>query len=114
MKANFRKNCLQIFKSNALTLATLAGVIGGIVLGACLKASREEKWTSREVMYIGYIGQIFLNMLKCVIIPLIIPSLIASVGGLDLSLSKMIGLRAIVYYLTTTVFAVILGIILVV
>ena len=29
MKANFRKNCLQIFKSNALTLATLAGVIGG-------------------------------------------------------------------------------------
>jgi Na+/H+-dicarboxylate symporter len=111
---NAGKPVMKALKSNALTIATLAGVIGGIVLGACLKGSREEKWTSREVMYIGYVGQLFLNMLKCVIIPLIIPSLIASVGGLDLSLSKMIGLRAIVYYLTTTVMAVILGIILVV
>ena len=35
-------------------------------------------------------------------------------GSLDLSLSKKIGLRAICYYLTTTVLAVVLGIILVV
>ena len=35
-------------------------------------------------------------------------------GSLDLSLSKKIGLRAVGYYMTTTVSAVILGIILVV
>jgi Na+/H+-dicarboxylate symporter len=34
----------------------------------------------REAMYVGYIGQLFLNMLKCIIIPLVIPSLIAAIG----------------------------------
>ena len=32
----------------------------------------------------GFVGDLFLRMLKCVIIPLIIPSLVASVGSLDL------------------------------
>ena len=98
--------------SNALTLATLGGVIVGIILGVGLK-SREEPWTPREVMYVSYIGKLFLNMLKCIIIPLIIPSLIASVGALDLSLSGKVGGRAVAYYMATTIFAVILGIILV-
>ena len=39
--------------------------------------------------------------------------MISAVGSLDLSLSGRIGTRAIVYYMTTTVSAVILGIILV-
>ena len=89
--------------------------------------------------YVKYVGSLFLNMLKCVIIPLVIPSLIAAIGQLtllersiyknikdksylytfcpsgsmDLSLSGKVGLRAIVYYMATTVLAVILGIILV-
>ena len=33
-------------------------------------------------MYLKFIGTLFLNMLKSVIIPLIIPSLIASIGKL--------------------------------
>ena len=64
-------------------------------------------------MYVSYVGKLFLNMLKCVIIPLIIPSLIASIGSMDLSLSGKVGLRAVVYYMATTILAVILGIILV-
>ncbi len=46
-----------------------------------------EKWTDREVMYISYLGALFLRMLKALILPLIIPSLIAAVGSLDMSLS---------------------------
>ena len=46
-----------------------------------------EPWTDREVMYIAYIGNLFLRMLKALILPLIIPSLIAAVGSLDTSLS---------------------------
>jgi len=106
----------KLVKSNALTLATLLGVIAGVILGVSLKYSRDDTnpWTDREAMYVGFIGKLFLRMLKCVIIPLIIPSLIASIGGLDLSLSGKIGARAVVYYMATTVFAVVLGIILVV
>ena len=47
----------------------------------CLR-TRSEPWTDREAMYVAYIGKLFLQMLKCVIIPLIIPSLISAVGSL--------------------------------
>jgi len=80
----------------------------------CVFICREEKWTPREVMYVSYIGDLFLRMLKSLILPLIVASLISAIGSLDLSLSGRIGGRAIFYYLTTTVCAVILGIILVV
>merc|ERR1719438_141577 len=64
-------------------------------------------------MYVSYIGEIFLRMLKALILPLIVPSLITAVGSLDLSLSGKVGLRAVAYYFATTILAVILGIILV-
>jgi len=102
-------NCL---KGSALTLATLAGVIGGVIFGLALR-TREEKWTDREIMYVSYVGKLFLRMLKALILPLIVPSLIAAVGALDMSISGKVGGRAVGYYMSTTVIAVILGIILV-
>ena len=72
-----------------------------------------ERWTEREVMYVSYVGQLFLRMLKALILPLIIPSLVAAVGSLDMSISGKVGGRAVGYYMATTVLAVILGIILV-
>ena len=65
-------------------------------------------------MYVKYIGELFLSMLKGIIIPLVIPSLIAAIGSMNIGLSGKVGLRSIVYYMATTVFAVILGIVLVV
>ena len=65
-------------------------------------------------MYVKFIGELFLNMLRGIIIPLIIPSLIATLGSMNIKLSRKVGLRAIAYYLSTTAIAVILGIILVV
>ena len=44
--------------------------------------TRAEPWTDREAMYVAFIGKLFLQMLKCIIIPLIIPSLISAVGSL--------------------------------
>ena len=43
-----------------------------------------------KVMYVSYIGEIFLRMLKALILPLIVPSLITAVGSLDMSLSGII------------------------
>ncbi|XP_025989590.2 excitatory amino acid transporter 1 isoform X1 [Solenopsis invicta] len=103
------RTCLR---HNTLTLLTVVGVIGGVVLGIILRSTR-EKWTPREIMYIGYIGDLFLRMLKSLILPLIISSLISAIGSLDMSLSGKIGGRAIGYYTVTTILAVILGIILV-
>ena len=77
-----------------------------------LKCVGDGVYTQRQAHYVGYPGKIFLNMLKCMILPLIIPSLIASIGSLDLRLSGKIGGRAVLYYVTTTLLAVTLGIIL--
>ncbi|XP_046454361.1 excitatory amino acid transporter 3-like isoform X1 [Daphnia pulex] len=100
-------------RSNVLTILNIAGVFSGVVLALALRSSREEKWTQREIVYVGFVGDLFLRMLKCLILPLIVSSMISAVGSLDLSVSGRIGTRAIVYYMTTTVSAVILGIILV-
>lgn len=101
-------------KANLLPILTVSGVTGGVVLGLILRYSRSEPWSKREVMYVGYIGELFLRALKALIIPLIVSSLVSAIGSLDLSLSKKIGLRAVAYYMTTTFLAVVLGIILVV
>ena len=84
----------------------------GVSLGLSLKSVGDGIYTARQSYYVGYPGKIFLNMLKCLIIPLIVPSLIASIGQLDLRVSGKIGGRAVLYYLLTTFLAVTLGIIL--
>lgn len=104
------RGCLR---SSGLTLATLFGVIGGVIFGLLLR-QRPEPWTDREVMYVSYAGELFLRMLKALILPLIVPSLVSAVGSLDMSLCGKVGGRAIIYYMATTVMAVILGIILVI
>ncbi|CAK9799309.1 Excitatory amino acid transporter 1 [Anthophora quadrimaculata] len=101
-------------RHNFLTILTVSGVVGGVILGIILRTTRTQGWTPREIMYINYIGDLFLRMLKSLILPLIISSLVSAIGSLDLSLSGKIGARAIVYYMVTTVSAVILGIILVI
>ena len=103
----------RFLRTGGLTLATMAGVFGGVIFGLVLRQCK-EKWTDREVMYVSYVGELFLRMLKALILPLIVPSLITAVGSLDMSLSGRVGGRAILYYLATTVLAVILGIVLVV
>lgn len=107
-----KEKVTSCLKGSALTFATLAGVIGGVIFGLALR-TREEKWTEREIMYVSYVGKLFLRMLKALILPLIVPSLIGAVGSLDMSLSGRVGGRAVAYYMSTTVLAVILGIILV-
>ncbi|CAH0546988.1 unnamed protein product [Brassicogethes aeneus] len=112
-KNSNESKCVGCLKANKLTIATVAGVVLGALLGIILRQTKLE-WSGREVMYIGYLGDLFLQMLKSLILPLIISSLVSAIASLDLSLSGRIAGRAIAYYLTTTFAAVVLGIILVV
>lgn len=108
----------EVMKEHLLTILTIGAVILGVVTGIIVRAAGldedMEKFDSRTVMYVNFLGDLFLRILKSLILPLIISSLISAVGSLDISLSKRIGTRAIAYYLLTTVMAVVLGIILVV
>ena len=64
-------------------------------------------------MYLGFLGELFLRSLKCLIIPLIVSSIISALGSLESSSAGKIGSRAVWYYLLTTFLAITLGIVLV-
>jgi Na+/H+-dicarboxylate symporter len=104
-------------KEHLLTILTISAVVLGVICGVIARSvgleENEQKFPPRTVMYVNFIGDVFLRILKGLILPLIVSSLVAAVGSLDISLSKRIGTRAIAYYMLTTVMAVVLGIILV-
>ena len=60
-------------------------------------------------MFLAFPGDLLMRMLKMMILPLIISSLIAGLANLDVGSSGKMGGRAVLYYMSTTLLAVILG-----
>ncbi|KAM7167136.1 excitatory amino acid transporter 1 isoform 4-T4 [Macrochelys suwanniensis] len=96
---------------NAFVLFTVMAVIVGIILGFCL---RPYKMNYREVKYFSFPGELLMRMLQMLVLPLIVSSLVTGTAALDSKASGKMGMRAIVYYMSTTIIAVIIGIIIVV
>lgn len=109
-----RSPCLRIcdkLRSNLLLSLTVFGVILGAVLGGLLRMASPIH--PDIVMVIAFPGDILMRMLKMLILPLIISSLITGLAGLDAKSSGRLGTRAMVYYMATTIIAAVLGVILV-
>ncbi|KAG5261409.1 hypothetical protein AALO_G00304190 [Alosa alosa] len=108
-----RRRChvRSFLKRNWLLIATVASVILGIGLGVLVR--EHATLSPLHKQYFGFPGELLMRMLKLVILPLIISSMITGVAALDSEVSGKIGLRAVLYYFTTTIIAVILGIVLV-
>uniref|UniRef100_A0A674NBF5 Amino acid transporter n=1 Tax=Takifugu rubripes TaxID=31033 RepID=A0A674NBF5_TAKRU len=100
----------KLFKNLLLTL-TVLGVILGAVAGMLLRVASPIH--PDIVMVIAFPGDILMRMLKMLILPLIISSLITGLAGLDAKSSGRLGTRAMIYYMSTTIIAAILGVILV-
>jgi len=67
-----------------------------------------------QVKYVSWMGDIFLRLLKMIVIPLILSSIIsgiANIGGHG-NFGRL-GLKTLAYYMTTTIFAITVGLILV-
>ncbi|XP_077475068.1 solute carrier family 1 member 9 [Stigmatopora argus] len=96
---------------NLLLGLTVMGVLMGAVLGMLLRYMKVTE--SSTLTTISFPGEILMRMLKMLILPLIISSLITGLAGLDARSSGRMGSRAMVYYMTTTIIAAILGVILV-
>jgi len=87
----------------------LIGMISGAVLGAVCGYFFNE-----SIIHIKFIGTIFLNALKMVVIPLVVASMIVGVTSLgDVSKLGKTSMKTIFFYLVTTSFSVIVGLILV-
>merc|ERR1711981_555864 len=88
---------------------TVSGVFMGIWIGVVCNYNWETNALQRY--YWGYPGEvIMMNMLKCIIIPLIIFSITTGVASMAENSTVLSG-YAVAYYLITTIVAIINGII---
>jgi Na+/H+-dicarboxylate symporter len=96
------------YKKIPLSVKILAGLGLGVIFGILAINFGLSKFTSN---WISPFGEIFVRLLKLIAIPLILVSLIKGVSDLrsTAGLSNM-GIKTIIYYLSTTVIAVCLGI----
>jgi len=93
----------RFFKRNNLIIGILMGVLLGGIVGSLFPETGTK---------LGFLGTLFLNALKMIVIPLIIVSItlsIMKVGNIG-----SLGLKALAYYLVTTAIAVFIGIVIVV
>lgn len=66
------------------------------------------------VNYVGWMGQLFLRALKMIIVPLILTSIISGVANIgDAKNLGRLGLKTFLYYISTSLFAIITGLVLV-
>lgn len=107
------RRCWNCFKPHLLVVSLIASMAIGIILGASLR-ELDPPMTPKQIHYFSFPGELLLRMLKMLILPLVVSSLISGLAALPAKAAGRMGLRAVLYYMGTTLLAVILGIILVV
>lgn len=101
-----RANWSRVLADNKLILITLSGVLLGVIIGFTF---RPLGLSSDSLMLIAYPGELFMRVLKLMILPLVIASLISGSSSLNAKLNGKIALRTFVYFLTTSLLNAILG-----
>jgi len=108
-KALWKREKLLIF----IVLAVFLGLLIGLLINKPIQ-DIDEPEKGNILIFLGFPGEILMRMLKMLILPLIMTSLIVGLAELDQKSSGRLGRRAVLYYMSTTGIAVLLGIILVV
>ncbi|XP_028937496.1 excitatory amino acid transporter 5 [Ornithorhynchus anatinus] len=100
----------DVCKKNGLLILSVLSVIVGCLLGFFL---RTRRLSSQEISYFQFPGELLMRMLKMLILPLVVSSLMSGLAALDAKTSSRLGIITVAYYLWTTFMAVIVGIVMV-
>ncbi|KAM7097543.1 excitatory amino acid transporter 5 isoform 5-T5 [Molossus nigricans] len=100
----------DVCKRNGLLILSVLSVTVGCLLGFFL---RTQRLSPQEISYFQFPGELLMRMLKMLILPLVVSSLISSLASLDAKTSSRLGILTVAYYLWTTFVAVVVGIIMV-
>ncbi len=94
-----------------LHIKILIGLAAGVIY-ALIAANMG--WTGFTRDWIAPFGDIFINLLKLIAVPLVLFSIISGVSGMsDVSRLGTLGVRTLILYISTTVVAVLLGLLVV-
>ena len=85
-----------------ILIGLVLGIIGGLIAGPTA-----VPWMK---VWIAPIGTIFINLIKMVIVPVVLASIVAGVASIgDVKKLGRVGVKIMVFYLATTAFAVAIG-----
>ncbi|XP_075003738.1 neutral amino acid transporter A [Calonectris borealis] len=96
------RGCRGFLRRNALVVLTVSGVVAGVALGA---AVRGAALSPAQVAYLAFPGELLLRMLRMVILPLVVCSLVSGAASLDTRSLGRLGGIALAYFLGTTLLA---------
>lgn len=106
-KRNCKKKFMSFLRRNLVVILTVSGVLVGVGLGVMV---RQMNLTRAQMTYFAFPGEMLLRMLKMIILPLVVCSLISGAASLDTrSLGKLGGI-AVSYFLVTTLIASSIGV----
>lgn len=98
----------NILKKSKLTTKILIGLFLGIIVGLLLSSIPDIATT-----YIKPFGDLFLNLIKMIIVPLVLSSLVIGAASMgDMKKLGRVGGKTLSYYLLTTAVAVFIGLLL--
>ena len=83
----------------------------GVLAGLALRYYELDPLT---INIIAYPGELFMRLLKLMILPLVIASLITGSASLNAKMSGMVAFRTILYFLVTSLLAACVGLVLVI
>lgn len=101
-----QRSCRQklwgFLRRNLLVILTVSGVLVGVGLGMTVRSMNLSR---AQMAHFAFPGEMLLRMLKMIILPLVVCSLVSGAASLDTrSLGKLGGI-AVAYFLVTTLIA---------
>ncbi|XP_012508838.1 PREDICTED: neutral amino acid transporter B(0) [Propithecus coquereli] len=102
------RGCLR---ANLLVLLTVVAVVAGVALGLAVSGAGGAQALGQErLSAFAFPGELLLRLLKMIILPLVVCSLVGGAASLDPSALGRLGAWALLFFLVTTLLASALGV----
>ncbi|XP_020642761.3 neutral amino acid transporter B(0) [Pogona vitticeps] len=101
---------LGCLRANLLVLLTVAGVVAGVAVGLGVRQLPGGGLGPAEILLFSFPGELLLRLLKMIILPLVVCSLVAGAASLDPAALGRLGGWAMLFFLLTTLLASSIGV----
>ncbi|XP_051963100.1 neutral amino acid transporter B(0) [Xyrauchen texanus] len=98
----------RIAMSNLLVILTVSAVIIGVFIGLGVRSAGLSR---TQIIYFGFPGELLIRLLKMIIIPLVVCSLVSGAASIDPKALGKLGGWAMLFFLVTTLIASAIGVI---